>query len=415
MAAVLLLLLPVPQGAAAPLSLLAPLPPWPRLERYQNSLSLEEFRARLWLYSPDGTFYNYLGFENGAVQVYDTAQKQTRLWELRLSTGADPQTLPSPEKSPLLRQQLGATAEKPLCGLRICLDPGHIGGEWSDVEERKFTIGRDRPVEEAELNCITCRWIGKQLEAAGAEVVWSRQLGVPATALRPADLQMEGILALWERDSRKAQNLGPAGLVKLAQWWSELLFYRVAEIQARATTVASLQPDLTLCVHYNAAPGGFRGARLYSNVNRIVIFVHGSYLPRELEFADIKYDLMAKLLEGSAPVEEGVGNAIAGQVVKTWNYPPEDYEGGREGCRRVNANPYVWSRNLLASRLFPGPVVFVEGPYMNDRQMYRRLQAGDYDGEREIEGKKCRSIYREYADIVAQGVIDYYRNSLGEK
>ncbi|NJK92144.1 MAG: hypothetical protein HC904_10125 [Blastochloris sp.] len=94
--------------------------------------------------------------------------------------------------------------------------------------------------------------------------------------------------------------------------------------------------------------------------------------------------------------------------------PPENYSSWA-ATARVNENPYVWSRNLLANRLFPGPTLFVEGPYMNDKETYARLQAGDYDGVRMIEGREQRSLFREYAESVAVGVVGYYREILGRE
>ena len=42
---------------------------------------------------------------------------------------------------------------------------------------------------------------------------------------------------------------------------------------------------------------------------------------------------------------------------------------------------------------------------MNNVIVYQRLQLGDYDGERKIAGRKYKSIFREYADAVADGLL----------
>jgi hypothetical protein len=79
----------------------------------------------------------------------------------------------------------------------------------------------------------------------------------------------------------------------------------------------------------------------------------------------------------------------------------------------VNANPYVWARNLLANRLFACPVVYIEPYVMNSRFVFERIQAGDYEGVRHFGGTMRKSIYREYADAVAEGIVAYYsRRSL---
>jgi hypothetical protein len=72
-------------------------------------------------------------------------------------------------------------------------------------------------------------------------------------------------------------------------------------------------------------------------------------------------------------------------------------------------NPYLWARNLLANRLYRCPVIFMEPYVMNSTIDYPRIQAGDYDGQREISGKMQPSIFREYADAVATGLANHYR------
>jgi len=45
---------------------------------------------------------------------------------------------------------------------------------------------------------------------------------------------------------------------------------------------------------------------------------------------------------------------------------------------------------------------------MNSRPVFKRIQLGDYLGRRNVGGVYEPSIYREYADAVAQGLADYY-------
>jgi hypothetical protein len=69
----------------------------------------------------------------------------------------------------------------------------------------------------------------------------------------------------------------------------------------------------------------------------------------------------------------------------------------------------MWARNLLANRLYDCPVIFMEPYVMNSRHDYARIQAGDYEGLREIAGKLRPSIFREYAEAAARGVERHYR------
>jgi hypothetical protein len=44
-----------------------------------------------------------------------------------------------------------------------------------------------------------------------------------------------------------------------------------------------------------------------------------------------------------------------------------------------------------------------------------RVQAGDYEGEITLAGESRRSIYREYADAVAEGIRAYYATTRAKK
>jgi hypothetical protein len=45
---------------------------------------------------------------------------------------------------------------------------------------------------------------------------------------------------------------------------------------------------------------------------------------------------------------------------------------------------------------------------MNSEVVWERVQAGDYEGEQMIGGEMRRSIFREYADAVVDGLRVYY-------
>jgi hypothetical protein len=45
---------------------------------------------------------------------------------------------------------------------------------------------------------------------------------------------------------------------------------------------------------------------------------------------------------------------------------------------------------------------------MNSRDAFARIQAGDYEGLRNVNGIERKSIFREYADSVVAGLVEYY-------
>ena len=375
-------------------------PEWRLLDGGQGKLTREEFEERLSrTFDPSGALRPYLLWDDGGVTLFRDRVRTQPLYRLTFAAkGAI--TMP-----PAASLGTGDSV-RPLAGKVVCLDPGHIGGEWADIEERTFRIGRDQPVVEGELNLKVCRILEQRLKEAGARVVWTHDGYEPTTPLRPADLYPEAISYLLQ--GSRGARLPRYSANRLIRWNAELLFYRSAEIQARARRVnEQLQPDLTLCIHFNAAPWPGGKMRLTS-ANRLVLFAHGSYTADELAYDDQKFHLMRKLLEGSTPLELGVGAAIGERFREGWGFRPESYAGSGYS-HATGASPYVWYRNLIANRMFDGPVVFVEGPYMNDREMYRWIQAGEYEGARTVAGRNRGNVFREYADLVADGVIGYFR------
>ena len=386
---------------------------WRLLDNRQLSVDREEFDRRLRILSPDGAIHNYIEIHRDRVTVFTGADKSEVQWELLLAPQGRAR-VPGPHKfsAELIAPWSGVTEEQPLAGRVIALDPGHIGGEWSRIEERHMEVRRTPPVKEGDLTRIVCERLAPLLAQAGAEVVWVVRDTEPVTPLRPDDLLFVAIDSLFPNGNNpRLARLSPSLLLRNVQLRSQAVFYRGAEISARAARVRALQPDLTLCVHYNAAPDTRRSPRLF-NVDKLVVFVHGSYGAGELALPEQRFHLFRKLLEGSQQKEYEVSAAIADHMLDVWQLPPEDY-GNWNVTHPVGENPYVWSRNLIANRLFDGPTVFVEGPYMNSRRTFYRLQAGDYDGEKEILGRFHRSLHREFAEIIANGVIDYYRGKAG--
>ena len=379
-------------------------PEWRLLDSGQGQLTRQEFEIRLQrTFDPGGALSSYLLWDAEGVTLFRDKARTQPLYRL---TFAPVGSAPSAEAPHLT---LG-DAERPLSGKVICLDPGHIGGDWADIEERTFRIGRDEPVVEGELNLRVSRILEKRLREAGARVVWTHEGYEPTTPLRPADLYPEAIDYLLQ--GSRGVRLPRYSANRLIRWNAELLFYRSAEIQARARRVnEELRPDLTLCIHFNAAP--WPGGRIrLTSANRLVLFAHGSYTADELAYDDQKFRLMRKLLEGSTAVEVGVGAAIGERFREVWGFRPESYAGSGYS-HATGASPYVWYRNLIANRMFDGPVVFVEGPYMNDREMYRWIQAGEYEGVKPVAGRNRGNVFREYAELVAEGVIGYFRSQAG--
>ncbi len=381
---------------------------WRTLNAYQHTLTEAELRERLKIFSPDGAIYQFLTFHpDHSVDIFETPAKQQFLWRLYLKAPAAAHSPEIPKATEFTAKQIAtfyeATWQLPLKGLTIGIDPGHIGGEWASIEERYFKYRSYPPVKEGDLTLITANHLATALEQAGAKVVFTRTEAEPTTTLRPIDFQHHAL----EWAAEGTRSFSDRYYTFRYRWYRELLFYRVAEVVARGRLLAQHQPDFTICIHYNAAPWSGRTPRMF-HVKKLVAFVHGSYSQEEIESPTQKIALFQKLFENSSPMEFEIADAITRSMAEQMQMPPENY-GDWPAANRVNENPYVWSRNIIANRLFPGPVIFAEGPYMNDYDTFYRIQAGDYEGIQTIRGKEYPSLFREFANAMADGLISHYR------
>jgi hypothetical protein len=299
-------------------------------------------------------------------------------------------------------------ARRPLEGLRIALDPGHIGGRWAAVEERHFQIGGGAPVQEGTMTLTVARHLRPLLERLGAVIYLLRDGEEPVTGSRPADFLAAAEAALERRGVAAGAAAGAPGLSVERE--AARLFYRTREIYDRARLVNEVvKPDLVLCLHFNAEPWGDPERPAFSAENHFHLLVNGCYSRGEIGLDDQRFALCLHLLRGKHAEEIAVGRSLAAALASATGLRPYIYTTAN--ARLVGESPYLYARNLLANRAYHCPVAFLEPYVMNCEEVYLRVQAGDYRGEREVAGARRASIYREYAGAVADGLAGHYREA----
>jgi N-acetylmuramoyl-L-alanine amidase len=387
-ALLLLVALGTSGSLAQKLTPLAERPDWPALERFQRTITREDFTRLLTeVYAPRGAWQDFFTIDATGVDVVTRPGHPAFRLEFAASEA---------DAAPVPRYW---SKGRGLRGLRIALDPGHLGGEWARMEERWFRIGNHDPVTEGDMTLLVARLLKAELEKRGAKVYLTRDSSKPATGLRPEKLRRAAAASL--RDQGRPVN--PASLKSE----SEKLFYRTGEIRARARQVNDrIRPDLVLALHFNAEAWGDPARPTLVEANHLHLLVSGCYGASELAYEDQRFDLMVKLLNRSFPEEVAVSRAVASSMARATGLPPYTYTS--ETAINVGGSPYIWARNLLANRLFECPVVYLEPYVMNNRAVHARVQAGDYKGRRNIDGTPRESIYREYVRGVMDGLAAYY-------
>ena len=326
---------------------------WSELDRFQGTISSETFRDRLTtIYTKSDAWQEWITIFDDHAQIGD--------YRLQFSSFDKPapgavwnwKSAPDP-------------SGKPLAGLHIAIDPGHIGGEYAKIEERHHEYPGIPPIQEGTMTLETARLLKPLLEAQGARVTLVRDKLEPVTPYTPANFR------------------------------NPLLFYRTSEIRARARLVNEvIQPDLVLCLHYNGT-----ASKIPIPGQHFHILINGTYAPGELANEDERFAMLQRLLSGVITEEIPLASRLADVFSEVTQLPPYRYPATSTTSQNINGDPFLWARNLLANRLYLCPVIFMEPYVMNSTEFVDRFKSDP------------QAIYREYAGAVAKGILSYYADS----
>ncbi len=398
------------------LGILGSRPRWEVLEKYQQTITHDDFAHLINdVYCTHGISPDLLKIDDDSAAILKNRAANT--W-LTLRFGTDQGSAKAVPR--LWRPAKSLPSGKgPLSGLRIALDPGHLGGKWAKMEERWFQVHDTKPVTEGDLTLRVARLLAPRLRELGAKVFFIRSTTQPITLKRPSDFKELARKILIKngvplpRMSSEILDPNDPEKEQTIQWQSQILFYRYSEIRRRAVLVnTKLHPDLVLCLHFNAEGWGDPANPTLIDNNHLHLLVNGSYLESELELDDERFEMVRRLLSRAFDEELPLADAVATTMAKATGLPPYEYTTTHT-TTKVGSTGYVYARNLLATRLYRCPVVYCEPYVMNSKDAFARIQAGDYEGTRDVNGIERNSIFREYADSITDGLADYYRSARG--
>lgn len=373
--------------AMAKLTDLAEPPDWARLDGFQESISRQEFLTQLnEVYCPrQSWWFPWIEIEEHRARIRKKAGSD-EWYDLHFLESNKSVTQSSPSFQ--------------ISGSKILIDPGHIGGEFSEMEGRHFAIGDENPVKEGELALSVALKLKSELEKKGAVVSLSRKENQPVTQLRPKDFKE--LAVTWFSRMEWLQKLPSEEISKRIKKREELYFYRVSEILARSDKIKKIKPDLILCIHLNAAPWPDPEKKSVVERNDYHVLVNGCYMGGEIAYDDQRFEMVWRLLNRWENAERFIAEHISKAFAKKTGLPAFAYKG--PNALKVGDVPGVWARNLLANRIYEAPVVFLEPYIANSAVVYQRIQLGDYENRKIINGEKRASLVREYVDAVLIGL-----------
>lgn len=403
----------IPGGAAAEtapppnLARLGSVPDWSRLDPYQGTMTREEFVHLLrhcYARKPEEADPVIRIEPDRALILRQSNHPEAGWYDLRFKTDSPlPAKAPAYWRGPVDLEDLPPNSTRPLEGLRIAIDPGHIGGKWVTWDDRHFKLGGPDTLEvrEGEMTLIVAKILRHDLTLLGAEVFLTRETNNPVTRERVETLQEEAKAYV----IRRGQIPSPGLIASTAK----AMFAISAEIRARGDLINdTIRPDLALCLHFDASP--WPGGRpVFRSPNHLHLIMNGCYSATEMAEDDTRLEMILRILQRLYYEELSLADTVSKTLQKETRLPNIGYDG--TSGMSVNDNEYVWARNLLANRVFFCPVLFFEPFCMNHRETHARVQEGPYEGLREINGVYRKNIYQEYADGVTAGLVRYYRKT----
>ena len=344
-------------------------PDWSHLDRFQDTISRGTFLKRLeTVYTTDDSWKKWI--EVSATEASFITAEDPFILRFAKSDKNSPGSIWNWKK----RSELLPSRNLPLEGLIITIDPGHIGGEFAKIENRKLNYPNTPVIEEGTMTLRTAKYLKPLLENLGASVSLTRTKTEPVTPLR-------------------AKNFP-----------DPQLFYRTAEIRARADLINNqIKPDLVICLHFNGS-----GSPALSSGQHFHIILPGAFHESEIAHDDERFEMLQRLLSGTIDEELPLAASIAASFEEETDLPAYTYRTNHQFSTNLDNNPFLWARNLLATRLYQCPIIFLEPYVMNSTDFVERIKAGDYEGSKFVDGKSRRSVYREYAHAVADGLARHY-------
>lgn len=349
-----------------------------------------------------------------------------------------------------LRDQVQQGQNLPLTGLRIAIDPGHMGDDFWDSQTGKFISiqrrvrdrnGRVRTVNlgrvsEGQLTLWTALLAANELRALGAEVMLTRaQLG-PVSSLdhqtfdwiplrnryfhESFDGWMTGLYQISDSELRQrlsryeeVQKMFPRSAEEELKLRREL-FHKTEDLDARVRKIDQFNPHLTLDIHFDA----FDSSALQDRTNDVEGYVPGFFASSETgsrknRALALKHALEARRWNESVELTA----ALTGAIAKNTGLPLLDKPAmmdGKGNAIAVKVKDGVYARNLSITRNNTRGIVayleclhydFQKGSVSEFKNMLKRDRTGSFQGK--------TFQYPSRLDPIVKGIREGVLNYLG--
>jgi len=320
---------------------------------------------------------------------------------------------------------LKSTSSLPLQGVKIALDPGHMGSDtWDELAEKYVKTPQGERVNEGRISLQTALLLEEELKALGAEVLLTRRTLGPVTDVKYEDIDLDEFSKTkieplqyedWFTDLVNAYEPGPylfrvfKGRPELQKLKSESMrywyFFYELDLNARVELIQKFQPDLTIMIHFDMMkPGHLSPVRHHATK----AYVPGNFYPKEFATLENRLDFTRHLLanrmwEDSVNLTRNLLHEISTQL-----QIPLQTQHGPNG---LALEPGIFARNLLLTRkLNQSPLSFLECFFYDDPTEFQALQNRTIplkiDGRDEPASPRLKAL----SLAIRDGILGYFKN-----
>jgi N-acetylmuramoyl-L-alanine amidase len=379
---------------------------------------------------------------NNILPAFDATKQFDRFSAFQKSTSTlaafqDRDSRETPDFNVTLAEAMGSAssliakgpADRPLLGLKVALDPGHMGSETWDLRTGKYvTDHHNHTVSEGLINLQTCLLLKARLEKLGATVLVTHETLGPVTKIPWEELNLGDYIP----DELNSQTLeswfqtlvakAPAGPVLFSAFdkspyikkiYSEDMrsdfFILIEDLHARAKLIEEFKPQITLIIHYDTSdPAGDTNGVGKKPHDYTKAYVPGGYLPTELASRILRKDF-AKHVLNPAWWNDSVklASSILNEMESTLKLKPDP---GNDG-EAVVLLPGLQARNLALTHLLSETALaYIECLYYNDPTEFKAFSNGthtiDIGGENYLYSDRLIQV----VDALESGVVNFVKN-----
>lgn len=310
-----------------------------------------------------------------------------------------------------------ADAPKSLKGMKIAIDPGHIGGAYhmGETESRCMTLEIDsaKQIElvEGNLSFFTAIILKQKLDSMGAQVMLTRSdTGVSSLGITFFEWKKK-IKNKAYVDSLADNNLiSDKGLLLLKKHLDDKkLFSEVfasLDMANRAKKINAFQPDITVVIHYNVNEKNL-GWNRTTDKDYVMTFVPGCVTAEDMNKLAGRLNFLRLLLSNDIENSVKLSSAVVKKLSTKLNVTIAQKSDATYLSQACLSTPQkgVYSRDLALTRLIKGTLVYGEPLYQDNNQECLLLTAKDDM----VGGFSVSKRIELVAEAYFEGIVEYIK------